>query len=492
MWRWEVWMIMNSNSVEKKLTKKDLKQVFVRSIAYNSSFNYERQLNLGWAFSLMPVLRKLYKDDEEQMKAALARHLEFNNITPFICTVLFGITAAMEEQNANDRDFDTESINAVKVGLMGPLSAIGDSIFLGTLRVIAASLGCSLALKGNILGPIIYLLIFNIPNFASRYFLMYKGYELGTSFLDKVEESGIMDKIFKGAGILGLMVIGGMVATNVSVPLTVAYDDVKILDTINGVMPNLLPLCFTGLIFYFLKKDIKVTYIHPVWYPWCRHFDVLGGCMKIGLINEDSQADKNAMIFDILKQEAEKKGHTVFNYGMYTEQDSHQINFTQIGILAAVLLHSHAVDFVVTGCGTGQGAMISCNAFADVVCGYVNTPLDAYLFTQVNAGNAVSLPFSQYFGWGAEINLKYVFEKLFAQEFGGGYPQCYAEGEKRSRARMMNETKLPAQYALLEALQRTDQELLKQLLDYPQFQEQFFRNAEDTPVTRFIKNLLHP
>ena len=149
--------------------------------------------------------------------------------------------------------------------------------------------------------------------------------------------------------------------------------------------------------------------------------------MKIGLINEDSQADKNAMIFDILKQEAEKKGHTVFNYGMYTEQDSHQINFTQIGILAAVLLHSHAVDFVVTGCGTGQGAMISCNAFADVVCGYVNTPLDAYLFTQVNAGNAVSLPFSQYFGWGAEINLKYVFEKLFAQEFGGGYPQCYAE-----------------------------------------------------------------
>ena len=136
--------------------------------------------------------------------------------------------------------------------------------------------------------------------------------------------------------------------------------------------------------------------------------------------------------------------------------------------------------------------MISCNAFADVVCGYVNTLTGCAMFTQVNAGNAVSLPFSQYFGWGAEINLQYVFEKLFAQEFGGGYPQCYAEGEKRSRARMMKETKLPSQYALLEALQRTDQELLKQLLDYPQFQEQFFRNAEDTPVTRFIKNLLHP
>lgn len=212
--------------------------------------------------------------------------------------------------------------------------------------------------------------------------------------------------------------------------------------------------------------------------------------MKIALINEDSQADKNTMIFNILKREAEKKGHTVFNYGMYTEQDTHQINFTQIGILAAVLLHCSAVDFVVTGCGTGQGAMISCNAFSDVVCGYVNTPLDAYLFTQVNAGNAISLPFSQYFGWGAEVNLQYVFEKLFAQDFGGGYPKCYAEGEKRSRLRMMEETKLPAQYALSEALRRTDQGLLKQLLDYPQFQEQFFRYAKDTEVTRFIRNLI--
>lgn len=252
---------MSASTDKKHLTHKELKQVFVRSICYNSSFNYERQLNLGWCFSLMPVLRKLYADNPEEMKAALQRHLVFNNITPFICTVLFGITAAMEEQNANDPNFDTDSINDVKVGLMGPLSAIGDSVFLGVLRVIAASLGVSLAMQGNVFGPILYLLLFNIPNFACRWFLMFKGYELGANILTRAEESGIIDKIFKGAGILGLMVIGGMVATNVSVPVNIVFDSVNVLDTFNGIIPNLLPLLLTGAVFWLLKKDVKVTYI---------------------------------------------------------------------------------------------------------------------------------------------------------------------------------------------------------------------------------------
>ena len=256
-------MTSNATSVstvsqgERKLTNKELKQVFFRSIAYNSSFNYERQLNLGWCFSLMPVLRKLYGDKPEEMKAALSRHLEFNNITPFICTILFGITAAMEEENANDPTFDTDSINAVKVGLMGPLSAIGDSVFFGVLRPIAASLGAAMALDGNILGPILYLIIFNVPNFLCRWFFMFKGYEFGASFLTKVEESGIVSKVFKGAGILGLMVIGAMIATNVSVPLNIVYEDVNILDQINGIIPNLLSMGLVGVVYWMLKKDIN-------------------------------------------------------------------------------------------------------------------------------------------------------------------------------------------------------------------------------------------
>ncbi|MPM67607.1 PTS system mannose-specific EIID component [bioreactor metagenome] len=251
----------SNNQNEKKITKKELNEVFIRSISYNGSFNYERQLNLGWAFSLMPVLRKLYGDDKEQMARALKRHLEFNNITPFICTILFGITTALEEENANDPDFDESSINAVKVGLMGPLSGIGDSIFFGTIRTLGAAIGCSLALEGSALGPILFFLIFNIPNFLSRYFLMGYGYKLGTSFLEKVEQSGIISKVFKGTAILGLMVIGGMVASTVKVPLALQIGSVNLLDTINGVFPKLLSLAVTLLIYQLLKKDMKATSI---------------------------------------------------------------------------------------------------------------------------------------------------------------------------------------------------------------------------------------
>ncbi len=245
----------------KTITKKELNEVFVRSISYNGSFNYERQLNLGWAFSLMPVLRKLYGDDEQQMSEALQRHLEFNNITPFICTLLFGITIALEEENANDPDFDVNTINAVKVGLMGPLSGIGDSIFFGTIRTIGAGIATDLALKGSLLGPILYFLIFNIPNFMSRYFLMGYGYNLGTSFLDRVEESGIMNKVFEGAAILGLMVIGSMVANLVSVPLDVVVGEFNLFEVINGIVPGILSLGVTLFIYQLLKKDIKVTHI---------------------------------------------------------------------------------------------------------------------------------------------------------------------------------------------------------------------------------------
>lgn len=244
--------------IETRITKRDLHKVFVRSIAYNSSFNYARQLNLGWAWSMMPILRKLYGDDEEAMAQALQRHLVFNNITPFISTLLMSITAALEEKNATSDNFDVDTINDVKVGLMGPLSAIGDSIFFGCIRVIGSSIGASLALQGNIMGPILYLLIFNIPNFASRYWLVLKGYELGSSFLTNVQESGILDKIFKGAGILGLTVIGAMVASNVNVPITIMFDKkTSLLSTLDTVMPNLLPLLFTGGVYFLLKKELK-------------------------------------------------------------------------------------------------------------------------------------------------------------------------------------------------------------------------------------------
>ena len=125
--------------------------------------------------------------------------------------------------------------------------------------------------------------------------------------------------------------------------------------------------------------------------------------MKIALINENSQAAKNAQVEAVLKKVVEPKGHEVFNYGMYSAEDAHQLTYVQNGILAAVLLNSGAADYVITGCGTGEGAMLACNAFPGVLCGHVVDPSDAYMFAQINDGNAIALPFAKGFGWGAEL-----------------------------------------------------------------------------------------
>ena len=144
--------------------------------------------------------------------------------------------------------------------------------------------------------------------------------------------------------------------------------------------------------------------------------------MKIALILENSQAGKNKIIFEELNRAAKAHGHEVLNFGMYTAEDKRCLTYVMNGLLASLVLNCKVADFVVTGCGTGEGACVACNAFPGVQCGHVTSPVDAYLFTQVNAGNAISLPYAQNFGWGGELNLRYTFEKLFAAPFGGGYP----------------------------------------------------------------------
>ncbi|MFR3770570.1 PTS system mannose/fructose/sorbose family transporter subunit IID [Collinsella stercoris] len=248
---------------ERKLTKKDLTRVAIRSLGMEWDWNYERQMNMAFCYSMLPVIKKLYPTKEEQTEA-MQRHLEFFNTTPHLSTLILGITAAMEEQNANDPEFETESINNVKVSLMGPLAGIGDSFIWGTLRIIATGLGVSLAAQGNILGPLLFLLLFNIPAQGLRFYLMHAGYKLGSGFLAKVQESGLMEILTYGASILGLMVIGGMTAENVAitVPLVIGSGDAATTlgDICNTIMPGLLPLAFTLLMYWLVsKKNVKTT-----------------------------------------------------------------------------------------------------------------------------------------------------------------------------------------------------------------------------------------
>lgn len=252
-------------SKPEEITRKDLMKVFWRSFGLEWSWNYERQMNVSYAYSMIPIIKKLYKTDEERADA-LKRHLEFFNTTPHIATLLLGISTAMEESNANSEEFDTSSISNIKVGLMGPIAGVGDSFIWGTLRVIATGVGTSLALQGSILGPILFLLIFNVPAILMRYYGMFGGYKIGIDILDKIQKSGLMEQLTYGAGILGLMVIGAMTSemVAVNVPITIGQGDtaMTISDICNSIIPGLLPLLFTGFIYYLIaKKEMKATTI---------------------------------------------------------------------------------------------------------------------------------------------------------------------------------------------------------------------------------------
>lgn len=258
-------MTKNSNTMDNgKLTKKDLMRVFWRSFTMEWSWNYERQMNLGYCYSMIPIIDKLYDNKEERI-AAYQRHLEFYNVTPWVSTFPLGISVAMEEKNANKEEIDPASINGVKVAMMGPLSGLGDSFFWGTLRIIAMGIGTSLALQGNILGPILFLLIFNIPALLVRYYGLFAGYKLGVGFLEKIKSSGLMDKLTFAASLIGLMVVGAMVASmvNFNMPLTIGSgeDSITINEMFDNIVPGLLPLLFTGFVYYLVKKEVRAHWI---------------------------------------------------------------------------------------------------------------------------------------------------------------------------------------------------------------------------------------
>lgn len=251
-------MTMNSN---KKVTKKELKSLFWRSFATSHAWHYERQQHMAFEFAMIPIINKLY-DKEEDRIDAYKRHMEFYNcqttMQPFIC----GVAAAMEEENANNEEFDTSSISAMKVSLMGPLAGIGDSLIGGTLRVIATGIAAGLCMSGSLLGPILFLLLYNIPTITLRFFGVKFGYGLGNSLISKLAKGDLMSKLTMSMAIVGLMVVGAMVATTVSVTTPVAFNisdtAFSLQDTLDSIFPCLLPLGVTLGLYGLNKKHVSV------------------------------------------------------------------------------------------------------------------------------------------------------------------------------------------------------------------------------------------
>lgn len=210
--------------------------------------------------------------------------------------------------------------------------------------------------------------------------------------------------------------------------------------------------------------------------------------MKIALINENSQAVKNELVYNTLKMVAEKYGHTVDNYGMFGPEDK-ALTYVQNGLLAAILINSGAADFVVTGCGTGSGAMLAANSFPKVLCGLIVDPSDAYMFGQINDGNCVSMPFAKGFGWGAELNLEYCFEKLFNGPRGLGYPRDRVIPEQRNK-KILDGVKEITHTPMLEILKNIDQDFLKETIDRDSFKNLFFASAKDQDIIDYCKKVL--
>lgn len=206
--------------------------------------------------------------------------------------------------------------------------------------------------------------------------------------------------------------------------------------------------------------------------------------MKIGLITENSQCSKNNIIYKSLKKTC---NYEVINFGM--KEGENVLTYVQIGLLSAILLNTGCVDFVVTGCGTGEGAMMSLNSYPGVTCGLIETPLDAYLFSQINAGNAISIPYAKGFGWGSELQLDYIFEKLFSKEFGRGYPHDRSESEKFNRDKL-NEIKKITHKPLIMILNEIDQEFLYETINREEFINYFFENSKDDEINEYLRKVL--
>ncbi|OCA82641.1 MULTISPECIES: PTS system mannose/fructose/sorbose family transporter subunit IID [unclassified Bacillus (in: firmicutes)] len=211
---------------ELRLSKKDRISVWWRSTFIQGSWNYERMQNGGWAYAMIPAIKRLYKTKEDR-SAALKRHLEFFNTHPYVASPILGVTLALEEERANGAPVDDVAIQGVKVGMMGPLAGIGDPVFWFTVKPILGALAASLAMTGNILGPILYFVLWNLIRMGFTWYTQEFGYKAGSKITDDLS-GGLLRDITKGASILGMFILGALVNRWVSVKFTPTVSSVQL------------------------------------------------------------------------------------------------------------------------------------------------------------------------------------------------------------------------------------------------------------------------
>lgn len=253
----------NITNEEKKL----LKQMYWRSFTLYAAVTPSKQGASGVSYAMQPFLDKFYKDDPYKRQQAMVRQMSYFNTNVAVYPFILGIAASMEKENSEKNDFNSESINAIKTSLMGPLAGIGDSVFWGVLRTIAAGIAVSLAQAGNILAPVIFLLLFNVPVQVLRWKGGQLGYSLGSSYISKLYNDGLINILTKAASIVGLAMVGAMTSQMVKLDIkwNMVMDGEVVLKTqemLDQIFVGLVPLSITLLSFYLLKKkNVSINYL---------------------------------------------------------------------------------------------------------------------------------------------------------------------------------------------------------------------------------------
>jgi len=243
----------------KLLDKKTIHKSYVRWMMFNLvATSYEFLEAFGFAYAMEPVLKKLYEPDSPEYKEALKRHAIFFNTEPQLGALITGITVGLEEQHASgNQEIDGDFISSLKVGLMGPIAGIGDSMIPGMLIPILLSIGMGLAGGGSVLGPLFYIVAYNLIAILGSRYLFYKGYELGTASVD-LFVGDVAKKVTQAITVLGTIVTGGVAASYVNVPVNIkiqmAHTSLDIQKTLDGIFPSLVPLLVVFVSWYFMAK----------------------------------------------------------------------------------------------------------------------------------------------------------------------------------------------------------------------------------------------
>ena len=255
---------MTTMTNELHPTKKSLNKVFWRSYQALGCYSYDKQQGIPYLRAMVPVLQELYPDHDKFIEALKRHNTMFNTTCAFVPFCL-GVSCAMEEEYANDKsgEFDPESIGAVKIALMGPLAGIGDSFFWGTFRLIACGVGAPMAAAGNIMGVILYLILNLVPSTLTRWYGFWLGYRGGRQFLARIQADGTLAKLTDSAKVLAMVVIGGMIPQIVSFPVSFTLElgggTFVLQEVLDGIMPNILPLLLSLVVYRAIMKGTKVN-----------------------------------------------------------------------------------------------------------------------------------------------------------------------------------------------------------------------------------------